>query len=112
MNTLFEFVTKLALTSLFVCVTVFVIYLIYYFCMEAIVKEKSDAKIREIAVLHNLDNQTRAEATYTEAELVGFGNYLLSKERRDLYKKEKTGIPLAERLSSVNDSDLSNFFNC
>ena len=46
-----------------------------------------------------------------EADLVGFGNYLLSKEREEFYKKDKSYIPLKDRLSKVHGSDLINYFN-
>ena len=49
--------------------------------------------------------------SYNEADLVGFGNYLLSKEREEFYKKEKSSLPLKDRLKQVNDTDLKNYFN-
>ena len=49
--------------------------------------------------------------SYNEADLVGFGNYLLSKEREEFYKKNKSYIPLKDRLSKVHDTDLKNYFN-
>lgn len=49
--------------------------------------------------------------SYNEADLVGFGNYLLSKEREEFYKKNKSYIPLKDRLSKVHGSDLINYFN-
>ena len=48
---------------------------------------------------------------YNEADLVGFGNYLLSKEREEFYRKNKSDIPLKDRLKQVNDTDLKNYFN-
>ena len=49
--------------------------------------------------------------SYNEADLVGFGNYLLSKEREEFYKKEKSSLHLKDRLKQVNDTDLKNYFN-
>lgn len=49
--------------------------------------------------------------SYNEADLVGFGNYLLSKEREEFYKKEKSSLPLKDRLKQVNDTDLKNYFD-
>ena len=49
--------------------------------------------------------------SYDEADLVGFGNYLLSKEREEFYKKEKHTSPLKDRLKQVNDTDLKNYFD-
>ena len=49
--------------------------------------------------------------SYNEADLVGFGNYLLSKEREEFYKKNKSSLPLKDRLKQVNDTDLINYFN-
>jgi hypothetical protein len=41
-----------------------------------------------------------------------FGNYLLSKERRELYAKtEVEGFSLEERLSQVNHADVENFMD-
>lgn len=42
--------------------------------------------------------------------LIAFGNYLLSKKRRDRYKAIKMkGFTLNERLSQVSDADIRNF---
>lgn len=49
--------------------------------------------------------------SYNEADLVGFGNYLLSKEREEFYKQNKSSLPLKDRLSKVHDTDLKNYFN-
>ena len=49
--------------------------------------------------------------SYNEADLVGFGNYLLSKEREEFYKQNKSSLPLRDRLKQVNDTDLKNYFN-
>ena len=49
--------------------------------------------------------------SYNEADLVGFGNYLLSKEREEFYKQNKSSLPLKDRLKQVNDTDLKNYFN-
>ena len=49
--------------------------------------------------------------SYNEANLVGFGNYLLSKEREEFYKQNKSSLPLKDRLKQVNDADLKNYFN-
>ena len=49
--------------------------------------------------------------SYNEADLVAFGNYLLSKEREEFYKKNKSSLPLKDRLKQVNDTDLKNYFN-
>lgn len=45
----------------------------------------------------------------TEKELVMFGNYLLGKKRKELFKKftMKGYQSLPERLGAVHDSDLS-----
>ena len=48
--------------------------------------------------------------SYNEADLVAFGNYLLSNEREEFYKKEKHTSPLKDRLKQVNDTDLKNYF--
>ena len=49
--------------------------------------------------------------SYNEADLVGFGNYLLSKEREEFYKQNKSSLPLKDRLSKVHGSDLKNYFD-
>lgn len=47
---------------------------------------------------------------FNKKDLVKFGNYLLSDERKELYKShpEPYGT-LEERLSVVNHSDIENF---
>lgn len=49
--------------------------------------------------------------TFSKADLIHFGNYLLSQERRDLYKSHPNYEPdrLEERLSIVNHADIENF---
>ena len=49
--------------------------------------------------------------SYNEADLVGFGNYLLSNKREEFYKQNKSSLPLKDRLKQVNDTDLKNYFN-
>lgn len=49
---------------------------------------------------------------YTEKDLILFGNYMMSKKRKDLFKerpKSKGDQPLSMRLSMVHDGDLSFF---
>jgi hypothetical protein len=49
---------------------------------------------------------------YTEKDLVSFGNYLLSKERKQRIKVNKTDIKLAPpslRATEVQDADLANW---
>lgn len=47
-----------------------------------------------------------------EADLVSFGNYLLSKERRERFEShpEPTGT-IEERLSQVHDADIANWLD-
>lgn len=48
--------------------------------------------------------------TYTEADLVDFGNYLLSNDRKELFKSHPNPIaPLKERLKKVHQEDIDNF---
>lgn len=44
----------------------------------------------------------KKEKRYTEAELVAFGNYLLSKQRTET-------IEVKENLDKVHDCDIENF---
>lgn len=50
--------------------------------------------------------------TYTEEEIVSFGNYLLSEARKELFKSHPS-YPneelLDERLAVVHDSDVENW---
>jgi hypothetical protein len=47
---------------------------------------------------------------FTRDQLVRFGLYLLSDERRELYSKtEREGFTLEERLRVVNHADVENF---
>lgn len=47
---------------------------------------------------------------FSEEEMVSFGNFLLSKERRQSYKSRKVkGFSLSQRLSQVHHADLENF---
>ena len=47
--------------------------------------------------------------TYTEAELVSFGNYLLSKEREKMLKENTAALSYDERKRNVYDADLANW---
>lgn len=47
---------------------------------------------------------------FTEAQLVDFGNYLLSDKRNELLKSNTDAeLPLEERKKMVYDSDVSNW---
>lgn len=46
---------------------------------------------------------------YTEADLVSFGLYLLSDERKQLFQSTITGLSVAERLKDVHHADLENW---
>ena len=47
---------------------------------------------------------------FNKKDLVDFGNYLLSKERKELFKLHPKPIgSLEERLSKVHHSDIENF---
>jgi hypothetical protein len=49
---------------------------------------------------------------FNKTDLISFGNYLLSKERRELYKSHPeypNDLMLEERLSTVNHSDVENW---
>jgi hypothetical protein len=47
--------------------------------------------------------------TYTEKEMVEFGQYLLSLQREKSLKANKTKLPYSERKRQVYDADLTNF---
>lgn len=49
--------------------------------------------------------------TYTENELVSFGNYLLSKERADMFRPIKNFLSKKERLKMVHHSDVTNWYD-
>ncbi len=49
---------------------------------------------------------------FDNSDMVSFGNYLLSKDRRDLFDNNPNfpnGDRLQERLSEVHDSDFDNW---
>ena len=44
------------------------------------------------------------------AKMVAFGKYMVSDERRKLFKLNKyTSLPVKEKLSDVHDADIENF---
>lgn len=47
--------------------------------------------------------------TFTLTELVSFGKYLLSKERKKLVQSHPIKGGLSERLSKVSDADIANW---
>ena len=47
--------------------------------------------------------------TFTLSELVSFGEYLLSKERKKMIQKKPIKGGLSERLSKVSDADIANW---
>lgn len=48
---------------------------------------------------------------FTRYQLVEFGKFLLSKERRETYSKEGDQSKLEERLSTVNHADVENYIS-
>ena len=48
---------------------------------------------------------------FNRSQLVEFGNYLLSKERRELYEQSGNQTILEERLSTVNHADVENYIS-
>lgn len=55
---------------------------------------------------------TQKEKLYTEAELVEFGKFLLSKEREELvFQDKKSADEFKTSISQVSDADLRNWQN-
>lgn len=55
---------------------------------------------------------SQKEKTYTEAELIEFGKFLLSKEREELvFQDKKSADNLKTSISQVSDADLRNWQN-
>lgn len=49
---------------------------------------------------------------FNKKDLVDFGNYLLSEERKELFKQHPEPVgTLEERLSKVHHSDIENFLS-
>lgn len=48
--------------------------------------------------------------TSTIKQLVKFGNYILSDERKNNFVKDSNLPPLKERMKNITQSDLSNYF--
>ena len=71
---------------------------------------KAKQEFNKNIIKESLTGEKQA-TSYNEADLVGFGNYLLSKEREEFYKQNKSSLPLKDRLKQVNDADLKNYFN-
>lgn len=48
---------------------------------------------------------------FTESDLVSFGEYMMSDERKEMFKNhpEMQGEDLDERLKSVHNADLANW---
>lgn len=48
---------------------------------------------------------------FLEEDLVSFGKYMVSVERRELFENhpDPSGLSLQERLSMVHDADLANW---
>lgn len=48
---------------------------------------------------------------FNKGDMISFGKYLLSDERREYYKKhpEPVNLTLDERLATVNHSDIENW---
>ena len=48
--------------------------------------------------------------TYDLNDLISFGNYLLSEERRNTLKQAKN-VPINDKIKQVHDSDIDNWNN-
>lgn len=46
---------------------------------------------------------------FTKADMVKFGEYLLSKKRKERLKDNPTSVPYKERKDSVYDADFANW---
>lgn len=58
---------------------------------------------------NTLNNVSEVPIVFTRFQLVEFGNYLLSEERRKSYQQEGDQSILQERLSAVNHADVENY---
>lgn len=47
--------------------------------------------------------------TYTEKDLVDFGRFMVSPDRKNRFSKTNASLPIADRLSEVHHADLSNW---
>jgi len=46
---------------------------------------------------------------FNHKDLVSFGNYLLSDERKERFEKSEITVPLEDRLSGVYREDIENW---
>ena len=46
---------------------------------------------------------------YTKKDLVAFGNYVLSNERKESLKKGESSVPVKDRAKEVHDADFANW---
>ena len=47
--------------------------------------------------------------TYIEEQLVSFGNYMVSEQRKKRYSNRIKGVSKSERLAHVNHADVENW---
>jgi hypothetical protein len=72
---------------------------------------KLEPKYYEVST-HKIEIVVNNKYVYSEKDLVAFGNYLLSEERKELFKQHPEPIgTLEERLSKVHHSDIENFLS-
>lgn len=48
---------------------------------------------------------------YTKADVVSFGNYIASEERKELFRDKVVNLSLKERLRNVYHADWCNWIN-
>lgn len=81
-------------------------------CLKLAIQINQSSPLVDAKEMHEwLQEDSPKESMYTESDLVSFGQFLLSPERKERFAQSDSEMPLEDRLSDVHHADVCNWKN-